>query len=84
MQKTVKFAVSIPQDEFKELEALRKKRGETRSGFIRESLKLWKEEKEKMRLVRIYEEGYKKLPENPVIAEAWERASLSSFPQEEW
>ena len=84
MQKSVKFAVSIPKNEFKELEALRKKRGETRSGFIRESLKLWKEEKEKERLVRVYEEGYKRVPENPVSAEAWERASLSTFSKEEW
>lgn len=84
MQKTVKFAVSVSQDEFKELEALRKKKGKSRSEFIRESLKLWKEKEETVRLVRMYEEGYKKAPENLAIAEAWEKASLSSFPQEEW
>jgi metal-responsive CopG/Arc/MetJ family transcriptional regulator len=84
MSKAVKFAVSIPGNEFKELETLRKKKGLNRSEFIRETLKLWKEEKEKRRLVRIYEEGYKRVPENLADTEAWEKASLSSLSREEW
>ena len=39
MGKAVKFAVSILDSEFKELETLRKKKGLTRSGFIRETIK---------------------------------------------
>lgn len=42
MSKTVKFAVSMPEEVFKELESLRLKTGWTRSQFIRESVRAWK------------------------------------------
>lgn len=84
MRKSVKFAVSIPDEEFEQLESLRKNTGLTRSQFIREAIKLWREEKEKQRLIEIYVEGYRKIPENLAAAEAWERASLSAFAPEEW
>ena len=44
MSKTVKFAVSMPEEIFKELESLRLKTGWTRSQFIRESVRAWKAE----------------------------------------
>jgi len=84
MGKTVKFAVSIPGSEFKELESLRKRKGMNRSEFIGETLRVWKEEREKKRLVKAYEDGYKRIPEDLVSAEAWEKASLSSFSRGEW
>lgn len=84
MGKSVKFAVSIPGDEFKELESIRKRKGLNRSEFIRETLRVWKEEREKRKLVKAYEEGYKRIPEDLTNAEAWEKASLSSFSNEEW
>ncbi|MBM4334264.1 MAG: ribbon-helix-helix protein, CopG family [Deltaproteobacteria bacterium] len=84
MGNVVKFAVSISGGEFKELEALRKKKGLSRSEFIRQTVKLWKEEKEKKKLVKVYEDGYKRVPENLASIEAWEKASLSAFSSEEW
>jgi Arc/MetJ-type ribon-helix-helix transcriptional regulator len=63
---------------------LRKKKGLSRSEFIRETIRLWKEEKEKERLVRVYEDGYKRVPENLANIEAWEKASLNSLSREEW
>lgn len=84
MRKTAKFAVSLPEEEFKEMESLRKKMGLTRSAFIRETIRLWKEAKKTEKLLRAYEEGYRKVPENPAVIEAWEKASLSSFNREEW
>jgi hypothetical protein len=44
MSKTIKFAVSMPEKAFKELEALRRKTGWTRSQFIREAINAWKAE----------------------------------------
>ena len=41
MRKTVKFAVSMPEENFRELESLRKKTGRSRSQFIRELLAAW-------------------------------------------
>ena len=84
MAKAVKFAVSIPGNEFKQLETLRKKTGLTRSEFIRETIKLWKEQREKKKLVKIYEEGYRRIPENISAIEAWEKASRSALTAEEW
>ena len=84
MGKTVRFAVSIPGNEFKELETLRKKKGLNRSEFIRETLRVWNEEREKKRLVKAYEDGYKRVPEDLTVVEGWEKASLSSFSREEW
>lgn len=84
MNRSVKFAISIPNNEFKELEAIRKKKGVSRSKIILEAIKLWKEEKERERLVKIYKEGYKRFPGNLMNIEAWEKASLSTFSHEEW
>ena len=84
MNKSVKFAVSIPDKEFKELEISRKKKGISRSKLVLEAIKLWREIKEKERLIRIYEEGYKKMPENVRDIEALEKASLGILSQEEW
>ncbi len=44
MSKTIKFAVSMPEKAFKELEALRRKTGWTRSQFIRDAVSAWKTE----------------------------------------
>lgn len=44
MNKTVKFAVSMPYEAFKELESMRRKRGWTRSQFIRDAIRSWKAE----------------------------------------
>jgi metal-responsive CopG/Arc/MetJ family transcriptional regulator len=84
MGSSIKFAISIPDKEFKELETFRKKRGVSRSKFILEAITLWKETKERERLIRIYEEGYKKVPENLRDTEAWEKASFSVLSQEDW
>jgi len=84
MGKAVKIAISIPQEEFKELEFHRNREGISRSKFILQTLRFWQEEKEKERLVSIYEEGYKRIPENPRELEAWEKASSDVFSQGEW
>ena len=44
MRKTVKFAVSMSEEEFKKLESLRRKTGWTRSQYIRDAVRAWKAE----------------------------------------
>ncbi len=44
MNKTVKFAVSMPEKVFRELESLRQKARWTRSQFIRDAIRSWKAE----------------------------------------
>ena len=84
MSGSVKFAVSMPDKEYEEMESWRKKKGISRSKFIREVIQLWKETKDRERLIRTYEEGYKKLPENTENVEAWEKASQSVFSRSDW
>ena len=84
MGKAVKIAISLPQEAFKKLEANRNKEGITRSKFVLKTLRFWQEEKEKERLVSIYEEGYRRIPENPRELEAWEKVSSGVFSQGEW
>ena len=84
MSGSVKFAVSMPDKEYKELESFRKKKGISRSKFILEFFQVWKETKNRERLIRTYEEGYKKLPEDPVKVEAWEKASRTVFSRSDW
>ena len=84
MGKAVKIAISLPQEAFKKLEANRNREGITRSKFVLKTLRFWEEEKEKERLVSIYEEGYKRIPENPRELEAWEKVSSGVFSQGEW
>jgi predicted DNA-binding protein len=60
MIKTVKFAVSMPEEVFKELESLRRKTGWTRSQFIRDAIRAWKAEFSRPSGVKEETEEYKK------------------------
>ncbi len=84
MDRAVKFAVSLPNKEFQELEKYRKKRGISRSKLVLDAIRLWKEAKEKERLVKIYEEGYRRIPEKLHDLEGWEKASLSTLSHGDW
>ncbi len=84
MNRTVKFAISIPVDDFKSLEKLRKEKGMTRSAFIRSVIRMFKESQKMQKLVKLYIEGYKKNPENLREIEALEKASIDSLPLEDW
>ena len=79
MAKTVKFAVSITEEEFKEIEALRRKKGISRSKLISESLKLLTKRRKMKRLIKLYEEGYRKIPEKSLQIKGWEKVSLESL-----
>lgn len=41
MGNAIKFTISMPAGEFKELEALRRKAGKTRSQFVRDAVRGW-------------------------------------------
>ncbi|HBO84166.1 MAG: hypothetical protein A2073_04220 [Deltaproteobacteria bacterium GWC2_42_11] len=82
--KAVKFAVSIPEENYRELEAMRKKEGLSRSGIVAEAIRLLKEFTEKEKLVRQYEEGYRKKPEKITEIKTWERVSAETFSKGEW
>lgn len=84
MRKAVKFAVSIPWEEFRELEAIRRKAGLSRSGFILSMFRAWRETRERERLVTEYENEYRQKPEDASMAEAMAVTSADSIPEEDW
>jgi len=84
MSKAVKFAISIPEEDFKKLEALRREQRLTRSKAILQAVKLWEEFKSMEELIKKYEEGYKKFPEVMEEQVAWEKASLTALAKEKW
>jgi hypothetical protein len=84
MRKSAKFAVSIPWEEFVELEALRKKAGLSRSGFLLSAFRFWKEAHERERLLRAYENGYRQKPEDASVAGAMADTAADSLPEEDW
>jgi len=81
MNRSVKFAVSLPEDDFQELEGYRKKEGVSRSRLVLEALRLWKENKETRKMVRIYQESYRRVPEKVHEIARWEKASAESLSQ---
>ncbi|MCX6564030.1 MAG: hypothetical protein NTU60_10565 [Candidatus Aminicenantes bacterium] len=84
MNHSTKFTISLPAGEFQDLESICKKRGLSRSRFILEAIRLWKETKRKEKNARIYVEGYQRMPETSGHSEAWEKASVDSFSHEDW
>jgi len=84
MGKAIKFAVSMPEEEFKEIEAIRIKERLSRSKVILEAVELWKKSRMMEKQIREYEEGYRNMPETPQEIKGWENASLVTFSDEGW
>ncbi len=82
--KAIKFAVSIPDEDYRELEKIRKKEGLSRSGVVTEAIRFFKGYREKERLIRLYEAGYIKKPERLAEIKGWERVSIETFSKEGW
>ncbi len=84
MGKAIKFAVSMPEEEFKEIEAIRLKQGVSRSKVILEAFELLKKSRMMEDQIRSYEEGYRNMPDRPHGIKAWEDVSLATFSDEDW
>jgi metal-responsive CopG/Arc/MetJ family transcriptional regulator len=84
MKQSIKFAVSIPDREFQDLEESRKREGVTRSQLVLEALKLWKKTSEKNKEIKIYREGYRRIPEEERDIASWEKAAAGSFSEGGW
>ena len=66
------------------METVRRKAGLSRSGFVLATFRAWKEAREKERLVRDYEHGYRQKPEDASIAQALASTAAESIPEEDW
>lgn len=82
MLKTFKFAVSLPKDDFAQIENIRKKLKLQRSAIIDTAIRFWLENFKKEELIRKYEEGYKKNPESLNEIIAMEQEAAAAFKEE--
>lgn len=82
--KAVKFAVSIPEEDYRDIENIRKREKLSRSGIVVEAIRFLKKSREKEKLIRLYEEGYKNMPEKLTEIKVREAASLEVFSKEGW
>ncbi len=79
----VKVAISLPPEDFREIEALRREFKTTRSAVIRQALRTYFQARRQRALVTQYVEGYRKFPETPEELAGFEQAQLDAFGEEE-
>jgi metal-responsive CopG/Arc/MetJ family transcriptional regulator len=85
MAKTAtKVAVSIPDDLYRAVEKVRKKKGRTRSAVMQDALRYWLERQEEAPLVREYEAGYRRRPEGKQEIKAARAAATRLLATSEW
>ncbi len=84
MARMVKTAITIPREEFRIVEAVRKESGKSRSQIIVEALRVWLTSRKIEEMERIYEEGYRKKPESLPEIEALMKAGASAMGPEKW
>lgn len=80
-----KIALSLPDDLFRDIERVRKKRGKTRSALVQDALRLWLRQEADAALVREWEEGYRRVPETQREVDAATKSSKLAFdPEDDW
>ena len=84
MSYAVKTAISLPLEDFRKIEALRRRTKRSRSEIIAEAVRSWFRSRSMEKLEDQYLRGYRKKPENTAESDALFRAGLSSWDREDW
>ncbi|MBI4218231.1 MAG: ribbon-helix-helix protein, CopG family [Elusimicrobia bacterium] len=84
MTHSVRTAISLPREDFKHLESLRKKLDKSRSEIFQDAIRHLFRKFENDKLERRYVQGYRRKPENTSEFDAMLKASLPAFPKENW
>ena len=85
MQNVAKIAISLRDDDFRELEKERRKVGIGRSAIVGQAIRFWLEQRKKEEMIRRYEEGYRRKPERVFELKGLEKAELEVLnPREDW
>lgn len=80
----MKFAVSMPNSDFDQMEAVRKKLGISRSRFVVLSARRWFEDIEEKQAVLSYTRGYEAIPEDAELMAVMERIQSIQLTEESW
>ncbi len=82
--KTVKVAVSLPLEAYRQVEKARKQLRLSRSAVISEALKHWIAAGHKQEKIRAYLEGYRRSPEAAREQKLFESLAAEVLAAEEW
>lgn len=82
--RAVKVAITIPQAEFREVEAVRRRLGTSRSAVILHALESWLAARRELALDRKYRTAYRRRPETRTEVEAQRALVLQRLASEEW
>ena len=84
MIKATKIAISLPMEDLKRIEKVRKESGTKRSVLIDMAIRFWLDNREKGKMIERYEEGYRRHPESVDEIKAMEQLSADAFIEEGW
>jgi metal-responsive CopG/Arc/MetJ family transcriptional regulator len=81
-----KKVIQVPVDEglLSSLDSMAKERGQSRSELIREACQRYLKQVEYEKMDKVYIEGYRRLPEEPIIGEAQVAAAGHVVSEETW
>ena len=82
MIKATKIAISLPTEDLKRIERIRKESGMQRSALIDTAIRFWLDNREKEKMIEQYEEGYRRHPESMEEIKAMEELSADAFAEE--
>ena len=80
----IKIAISLPREDFKLVEAIRRKMGITRSALIDRAIHYWLTKRRQEEMIKRYEEGYMQVPENIDEVIAMEKVQFEALREEGW
>ncbi len=84
MARTVKTAISIPREDFKLVEVIRKETGKSRSQILVEALRWWLARRWVEEMEKRYEEAYRRKPERLADIKALMKAGMPAWGDEKW
>lgn len=79
-----KLAITLPEDQARAIEKIRKKRRIPRSRVIQQAVAYYLSEQGLLSAVREYEEGYRRKPEDAAEVEAFGKAAAEVLVPEDW
>jgi len=82
--RAVKVAITIPENEFRQVEAIRKQLKTTRSGVILKALEHWLAAQREAQLDRTYQAAYRRKPESKAEITAQQLLALPALMSEKW
>lgn len=84
MIKATKIAISLPIEDLKRIEKIRKESGTQRSALIDEAIRFWLDNRDKEKMIEQYEQGYRQHPESIDEIKALESLAAAAFEEEGW